>query len=192
MKTALNNNTCTLCYPLCLQRNNHISSHPKSVDTNKSCLRTALLLWFYFGCLFLNVYKDLHFHFLNVLKATVTGMLSWVSITSIALLHLPFLSVLCLWEGTNSDLQASEVLVQWWSGWQAITGIKQTRQSRTIADRERTENVTTGSHRGTFSIVKYNHPLFYMQTQGKFPWDFIYMKLGKFSNFSDSLLCFWG
>ncbi len=96
MKTTLNNNTCTFCYPLCLQRNNHTSSHPKLVDTNKSCLRTAVLLWFYFGCLFLNVYKDLHFHFLNVLKATVTGMLSWVSITSIALLHLPFLSVLCL------------------------------------------------------------------------------------------------
>lgn len=141
---TLNNNTCTFRYPLSLQRNNHASSHPKLLDTNKSSISTAALLWFYFGCLFVNVYKDLHFHFLNVLKTTVTGMLSWVSITSLALQHLSFLLVPCLWEGTNSDLQASEVPVQWWSGWQAITGIKQMRQRRTIADRARTKNVTTG------------------------------------------------
>lgn len=144
----LNNNTCTLCYPLCLQGNNHTSSYPKSLDTNKT--QTAVLLWFYFGCLFLNVYKDAHFHFLNVLKATVTSMLSWVSITSPALLQTlsPF---------SSSPLRGNK---QWLAGiwspgsdmeWMAaIAGTKQTRQSRTMADRERTENVTTGSRRGTF------------------------------------------
>lgn len=40
------------------------------------------------------------------------------------------------------------------------------RQSITIASRERTEDVTIGLHRGNLSIVKYNHPLFYMHTQG--------------------------
>ena len=192
IKTTLNNNTCTLCYPLCLQGNNHTSSHPKSLDTNKT--QTAALLWFYFGCLFLNVYKDTHFHFLNVLKATVTSMLSWVSITSLALLQTlsPF---------SSSPLRGNK---RWLAGiwspgsdmeWMAaIAGTKQMRQSRTMAGRERTENATTGSRRGFFfsSIVKYNHPLFYMHTQGEFPREFIYMKHCKFSNFSDSLLYFWG
>lgn len=81
-KSTLNNNTCTLC--LC--RNSQTSSHPKLLDINKTSLRTAALMRFYFGCLFVNMYKDLHFHFLNVLKATVTGVLSLVSITFCALL----------------------------------------------------------------------------------------------------------
>lgn len=87
---------CTFCYALCLQRNNYTSSHPKSAGTNKSCLRAAVLLCFYFGCLFVNLYKDLQFYFRNVLKDSVTGVQTLVSITSIALLQLLFLSVLCL------------------------------------------------------------------------------------------------
>lgn len=154
------------------------------------CLRTAALLWFYFGCLFLNVRKDLHFHFLNVLKATVTGMLNWVSITSIALLRLSFLSVLCLWEGTNSDLQASEVLAQWWSGWQIVTGIKQMWQSRTIADREcKSDDL----HREElFPLLNIIILCSTCTLKGNSPGSSFTWNLATVCNFSDSLLCFWG
>ena len=135
MRTRHNNETLTLCYPSCWQRNNHTSSHPKLLETNKSCLRTAQLLWFYFGCLFVGVYKVLHFYVLNVLKVAVTATQSRLSITSIALLHLSLLSVPYLGEGTNSDLQPSEVPASVMEWMMTITGIKQMWQRRTIADR---------------------------------------------------------
>lgn len=143
-----------------------------------------MLLWFYFCCTFLNVYNIF-------ISLTSTGMLSWVSITSIALLQFlsPFSSLLL--RGNKQWLSGIWSPGSRRGGWQAITGTKQMRQSRTIANGEHAETVTSGLHRGTFSIVKYNHPLFYMHTQEEFLWEFIHMELGKFSNFSDSLVSIW-
>lgn len=94
MKTRLNNyDACTLMFaekqPYTLA--SQVARHKQALLKSR-----ATLLWFYFGCLSANVYKDLHFHFINVLKVKVTGMQSWVSITSIAPLHFSFLSSLPL------------------------------------------------------------------------------------------------
>lgn len=64
------------------------------------------------------------------------------------------------------------------------------QQNRDAAHRERIENVIAGLHQETFPIVKYNHPLFYRHTQEKFPSEFIYMKLCKFSNLTSLWLFF--
>lgn len=39
------------------------------------------------------------------------------------------------------------------------------------------------TERPTFSTVKYKHPLFYLHVGGEIPREFIYFRLGKFSNF---------
>lgn len=82
IKSTMNNNTCTFCYPLMS------STKQPCIVTSPGCQAPTRHRRRRCGCaisgrLFLNVYNDLHFLCLNVLKATVTGVLNWVSITSI-------------------------------------------------------------------------------------------------------------
>lgn len=75
----MNNNTCSFCYPLMsATKQPRIFTSPGRQARSRRRCGCAIS-----GRLFLNVYNDLHFPRLNVLKAGVTAVLNWVSITSI-------------------------------------------------------------------------------------------------------------